>query len=591
MRMHKAPGAQSPQKQSNSRVDVQQRLNVSSYALRVLEAIDTPVSLSIAMLLKHGEHRQLVTKTVDPRDYMVPSSFQKDYQAVKLLSKGVGLETNIDTKNVALVKFLECEDQCRRVNSNFRLEGFGFSSRAMRIFSNMQRKISSILGELPALEALDFHFGPGASYGTRGDTSVYKKVTSALECTPAMVGTLGDFLSEFPGWIAEGSHDVKIVEGSQLIVVPKNAKTDRPICIEPLLNGLMQSGYGTYIRSRLKRWGIDLKDQGVNQSLAGKAFSEALSTVDFSSASDTISYNLVLNALPYEWFDALDNCRSPQYEIEGAWYNFHKFSSMGNSYTFELESLLFFSLALCVCEELNIDVKVGTNLSVYGDDVIIPRDAFDLFSEISEVLGFSVNLSKSFKLGSFFESCGHDYFNGTYVRPIILSRQPNKLTTAFYYANTVKRIYQLGRNSNQPFTGLHGFGATSQLLNQNAFIGVHNWVVGCIAPYHRCVGPEGYGDGHLIGQLPKVAVRPKSGCETWDGWWFFSYTDRAKRVDLVDSPLGYALYFCRTQPTRESWVLDTPEPLDNGTGYSIRGITTTHRQKLLCHFEWPEVSW
>lgn len=581
---------------------VQPRLSVVSYAKRVFESIDTPVSLSLALLLKYGEHQQLVRKSIESRDYNCPLAFFLDYQAVKLLSKGVGLKTDIDTKRVALVKFLSCEDNCRKTNSRFRSPSSGFNNQTSRVFSNMQRKISWILGDLPNYERLDFHFGPGASYGVRGDTSVYNKVSSPLECTPAMVDILPAFLEEFPAWIGQGLKDINLVSGSQLIVVPKNAKTDRPICIEPLLNGFAQGGYGSYIRSRLSRWGIDLRNQGVNQRLASKAFSDRLATVDFSSASDTISYNLVLDLLPIDWFEALDVLRCPSYEIEGNWYDFHKFTSMGNAYTFELETLIFFALAISVCEELDIPYSVGENLSVYGDDVIIPQDAFHLFSEVSSSLGFTVNEEKSFSEGSFFESCGHDYFAGILVRPFILSKEPNKLDIAFYYANTIKRIHnrikEISRaKSSFDFSTVFrrqfdGYDSTT--FCTNAFISSYTWVVGCISPFHRIIGPDGYGDGHLISKNPKRDPRSfVSGSDTWDGWWFETYTAKAVRVDLIDCPLGYALYFNRVQPMKfkPHWVLDTPEPLDNGLGYSVRGNTRLVRQKVFCHFVWQDMTW
>lgn len=581
------------------------RLTALSFAHQYWEVLDTPLSLSCSLLSKYGEYKQLVEKVVDPNQYQCPVKFFKDYQSVKLLSRYPNLETGIDTDLVAKRKFVEAEVLCRDTNIRFRNgSNDHLSDRVKSVFCRAQRKIATILGDVPDLSVMDFSFGPGAAYGVRGDTSVYKKVTSTLECTYAFADTLRDFLEEFPGWIPAGIRDVCLIPGSQLTIVPKNAKTGRPICIEPLLNGLYQKGVGSWIRNRLKRFGVNLDDQSVNQGLAGRAFKEDLATVDFSSASDTISYMLVMDILPIDWFEFLDVARCPRYQAEGNWYNFHKFTSMGNAYTFELESLIFYALATAACEELGVQYQTGENLSVYGDDVIIPRAVFGLFSEAAEACGFRINREKSFDQGLFFESCGHDFFSGIFVRPLLLSKELNTLPSAFYAANSVKRMYQLVKS----------IYARSRLvldpLLVRRFRDFHAWIVACIPPHFRIVGPEGYGDGHLIDSASQGHRRHPS----WDGWWFHTYVERAVRVKLDESPSAYVSYFTRLQMA-ESHVkvlydknrrqgrfeigehlflkdfVRVPEPTDNGSGYSVRGRNVLTRVKVFCHFVWQDLSW
>jgi hypothetical protein len=496
------------------------------------------------------------------------------------MAKFPGLKTGIDTKMQAYKKFVECEVTCRETNERFRNYEGNFSSRVSSVLSRASRKISHILGDVPAFCDLDFAFGPGAAYGVRGDTSVYKKVTSNLECTYAMSDILPEFLAEFPGWIPD-LVDVSLVSGSQLTVVPKNAKTDRPICIEPLLNGMYQKGFGSYIRSRLKRFGINLDDQGVNQRLAGLAISQGLSTVDFSSASDTIAHGLVLHLLPVDWFKALEVARCPRYEVEGTWYNFHKFTSMGNGYTFELETLIFYALAVAVCEEMEISVKTGVNLSVYGDDVIIPRDAYDYFSEVAEACGFTINQTKSYRDGLFFESCGHDFFLGEFVRPLQLTAELSKLTRSFYAANTIKRIaailvrLPLGRRMDNRY-------------REHDLRRAYDWTVGCIPTHLREYGPEGYGDGHLIGGQPSSSLRHPS----WDGWWFWTYVDLPRRIRFDDWPIAYALYSVKnTNPRLKINPLELADSIQTSRGYPLRGVSTLRRQKVFCHFQWLDLMW
>lgn len=92
----------------------------------------------------------------------------------------------------------------------------------------------------------------------------------------------------------------------------KNAKTDRPICIEPHLNMVLQKMYGGVISKRLQRFGIDTRTQhSVNVKLAKSCSIDGqMATIDLSSASDTISSELVRNLLPDDWFNTLNNIRS-----------------------------------------------------------------------------------------------------------------------------------------------------------------------------------------------------------------------------------------------------------------------------------------
>lgn len=545
-------------------------------ALRVLEALGSPRCLAIHMALQSGDHRAVIALSdVDPSKYLDPYDFFLDYAGSKFLSKYPYLDVPASERELAAKKkFIECEARCRETNQRIRDRASWLKPRDERILSNASRKIAHILGPLPNLSALDFRFGPGASYGVRRDTSAFKKLES-FECTFAFADHASVFLQEFPGWFCRETEsdlvELTLHPGSQLTFVPKNAKTDRPICIEPNLNGLYQKGFGNYIRGRLKRYGIDIKDQSVNCRLAQKAYTDGLSTVDFSSASDLIAYNLVLDLLPYDWFHALDIARCPRYEIEGNWYNFHKFTSMGNAYTFELETLIFFSIACAVCEELGATYTVGENLTVYGDDVILPREAFDLFTEVSEVCGFLVNRSKSYHSGLFFESCGEDYFMGVPVRPTFLKENPyGRFQHAYFAINSIWRTAQC----------LYDIDAVRSDDVRRRLGGVHSWAIDCIPQELRFLGPVGESDNWICAPWDEAATSSStrlSVCpEGYDRWRFRGIRDRAVRVSISDCCTPWALYCA--QDCTGSWAFgkEPGEPLDNGSSYGIRGRVIEH---------------
>lgn len=445
----------------------------------IYEAIDTPVSLGCSLRLKYGELVDLVGVKIDPRNYTSPHRFFLDYQAASLLSKSEFLKTGIDTKLVALRKFEECESHCAKVNERF-FNGANFPPAVHSVLWTARSYIASVLGRCPGLEELNCSFGPGASFSVRGLTSPFQKLRCGLEATPALARQADSLREFYPGWTDLATTQISVVYGSELTFVPKNAKTDRPICIEPCLNGFVQKGIGTWMKHRLYQAGCDLYQQEKNQSLASKAHSLGLSTVDLSSASDCISLGLVHYLLPSDWLDLLDMVRSPYYlNVDGNWTEFSKFSSMGNAYTFELESLIFLALARSALSHSVKDPDFSL-VSVYGDDIIIPTSAFGLFSEALEVCGFLLNPDKTFSNGVFFESCGKDFFFGQNVRPFFLREEIRDDVLGIMHAcNSISSIAMK----------FLPFGRDVMFRRPYRYLET--------AIYKPLYGPYGYGDGHI----------------------------------------------------------------------------------------------
>lgn len=531
-------------------------VNALAIASQILWALDTPRSMAADAKL-HSDHLSYVNSDVNPEDYQDAYLYFLDKQSYSLLSKFPGLDTKVDRKKVALEKFRQAEDQCLETNERFRRYWAGdINPPVDPLLFRVRQKISDILGDVPSIEDLDFRFGPGATFGVRRETAAYNKLTSKLECTYAFQPVLQQFLEEFPGWIEPGSiAEVRLVPGSELTFVPKNAKTDRPICIEPTLNGLFQKGIGSHIRERLRRHGIDLRDQGINQNLAQKAYSDHLATVDFSSASDTISYNVVMDLLPIDWFEFLDLARCPRYQFDGKWENFHKFTSMGNAYTFELESLIFYACAFACVEEVEKPIT-QVNLGVYGDDVIIPARCFERFQALTKFLGFSINTEKSFSQGQFYESCGQDFFAGILVRPFQLKKDVNNVLDFNYVYNQVKRLAYKIRN------------LFADTRRANRLLRVCAWLLRCgPGDSYYLWGPEGYGDGHLIGPV-NGAYRC---ADQIDGFIFRTYVEVPILVSKIDWPSCYPLYHAIS--CSNGWW-DPIQPGSPSKGYSVRGRTT-----------------
>jgi hypothetical protein len=98
---------------------------------------------------------------------------------------------------------------------------------------------------------------------------------------------------------------------------------------------------------------------------------------------------------------------------------------MGNAFTFPLQTIFFLSLVYGAYKILGIKAEFPYgqslgNLAVFGDDIIVVREAYDLVVRLLGLCGFSVNVDKSFNQGLFRESCGRDYYSGYNVRGVYL---------------------------------------------------------------------------------------------------------------------------------------------------------------------------
>jgi hypothetical protein len=242
-------------------------------------------------------------------------------------------------------------------------------------------------------------------------------------------------VEELPGWVGACDLVLKPVRGNVFFTVPKNADIDRCACKEPDINMFVQKGIGTHIRRSLRNHGIDLNDQSINRRLAHEgSVTKDLVTLDLSSASDSVSSELVFQFLPITWYTLLDAVRSQVTVIDGIEHRNHMFSSMGNGFTFELESLLFYALSRATA------FFTGTRgmISVYGDDIICPsgmsRDLVDVLS----YFGFSVNLEKSCLEGEFRESCGGHYHNGLDITPFYIREPVDSLIGLIHVANQLR---------------------------------------------------------------------------------------------------------------------------------------------------------
>ncbi len=493
-----------------------------------------PLCQELNNLVQKGAFREVVDLKIDV--HALDESRLNDYlyarQIKGLVEKQAFLDLGYDREKEAVAKFRMAEEECRRTNTRLWNERPNWDVGG--VLYTAQRIIAQVLGPVPCYADLQFLFGPGASTNVVGRVASFRsKLGAPMQCSQSLVSGLGDFLAEFPQWcetvavrhgVVSDDNSLKCwtvpveVRPARLGFVPKTSKTDRSICVEPSLNALGQKGIGSFMKKRLDLFGVDLRDQKRNQDYALRGSIRGdYATVDLSSASDTVSYALVMSLLPSEWFELLDRFRSEHVEFEGEVIELEKFSSMGNAYTFELESLIFYALALAVCDSLDlvgmpvfVNGRLGRGfpITVYGDDIIVPVGAFRLLEEVLTWCGFALNSEKSYCYGPFRESCGADWFLGFDVRPWYLKDEISERSLFIAHNFFLRK-------------GERSLAKICYSYTEKKF---------------RLWGPDGYGDGHLLGTYTLKTTHRREG---WEGGYFRSWkgvsnhNEKAYQTDVL----------------------------------------------------------
>lgn len=347
--------------------------------------------------------------------------------------------TRPDADDKALAKFLSSNDRCGTwsLQMNSLLDEFlvsEFRNSLSRFFFTGAN--SHISDDLVSLITESDLVGPGVAIGASGTDFYTKLFSGSLTCTsPALYTAYRTYLLSQPeSWLAAEIQrsasfgDFRVVEGSRLSFVPKTNDVSRSICIEPVLNMLVQKGLGNSLERRLRQYfGIDLAcQQEKNRELARiGSVEDSYVTIDLASASDTISLAMLEEFLPRHVLSLLKLLRSPvtTVSLTGEQLRLNMVSTMGNGFTFPLQTMLF----ACVVEacsrvaEMPLVFPRGKHLGSFGingDDIVCSKELHGMVVRLLSLLGFEVNRSKSFHEGPFRESCGGDFFRGHNVRGV-----------------------------------------------------------------------------------------------------------------------------------------------------------------------------
>lgn len=391
---------------------------------------------------------------VEPKAYSRFDDYLRDCQAVSLIKKlNLADAASADARyQKALTKFLSSEEACAQTNAFItRLINGPYEcdkEHALYLFlQKWRRNMSRVLGPLP--KRLGFEFSSGSTLSDKGqETTLPDKLSSEptcyADCLDIHRHTIDGMHTATNRW------NPNIVKYNKFFTVDKNAEEDRGCAVEASEAIRLQLAIGKELRKRYHRFfGIVLEEaQELHRRLVCDASWKSsdlireLATIDLSSASDTIARELVRALLPSDWWLLLNSCRAHFTKVGDRIYHSAKFSSMGNGFTFELETLIFRTLLMTLeCEEAY----------AYGDDLIVPEKDFRTVCNALKVWGFTPNLKKTFGEGPFRESCGGDFFDGYEVRPYFLKETPEAPHQWMAIHNGLKAVKHLDMRAAQRF--------------------------------------------------------------------------------------------------------------------------------------------
>lgn len=260
-------------------------------------------------------------------------------------------------------------------------------------------------------------------------------------------------MEDYRDYLRKGGHKCSSIAVS----VPKNYKKNRMIAKEDPYATWCMKAFVDLLYSIFKQFSpyrncIDLEDQSRAQKLCiASSMTDNLfdvCTIDLTSASDSISLCLLLSVLPNEvgkWVSAL---RSEKFYITIAGkvkqYTTHMACTSGQRQTFILESFFFLAVSIVGHDRANCFMELPKQcrktlgkkaivyhrhteaINVYGDDIEVPRFAFDSVISLLERLDLIPNREKSFDQ-NYLESCGAEAYWGIDMTTRYFPRKP--LTT------------------------------------------------------------------------------------------------------------------------------------------------------------------
>jgi len=362
--------------------------------------------------------------------------------------------------------------------------------------------------------------GPGAAQKADSTTFLSKVFESPMSYTdPALIRYYRAALIETGSWAdAEMLRFQKFgfvkVEGGKTFFAPKNAEISRTCSTEANLNMLVQKAIGAFLETRLGWYfGISLKTQpDKNRELARLgSLNGTLGTIDLVSASDCMGLDMLQQAIEPSFLKTMLWLARSEVSVlpDGSTVKLKMISTMGNGFTFPLQTIIFASAVMAAYDLLGVkpvDMSQRPQWGVFGDDIIVHSRAYNFVCRMLSKLGFQVNVGKSFNTGPFRESCGHDYYLGLNIRGVYVKS-----------LETHQQVYSLINRLNR-WSTLHG-----HMLPRTIGL-LHSWVRDIRIP------PSEADDAGI--HVPFSATMPKLDAKYW--FQYRCYQRKVRKSDFME---------------------------------------------------------
>lgn len=266
-----------------------------------------------------------------------------------------------------------------------------------------------------------------------------------------------DVIPNYESWLkARRRHQQRRLRPAELLFVPKTVTSMRSICREPAVMMYFQQALRYELEESISSGFlssfIDIRNQSENQTACAiGSVSGLLDTIDLSSASDSVSLDLVKHIFPRHLLIRMLATRSSRViirtENEERTIEVKKFAPMGSAVCFPTQCIIYTAVGIrsmlrwklghdwskairslkdlkaffhnSVFQKPCYDTRKLQPLRVYGDDILCDSNVTQDIIHSLHLLGFQVNEDKSFRDSmAVRESCGLYAWCGEDISPL-----------------------------------------------------------------------------------------------------------------------------------------------------------------------------
>lgn len=274
--------------------------------------------------------------------------------------------------------------------------------------ASVARVCKAILGKAPSMQTVEKEASFSNGVTAEGCKTLEQKVIA--------LGKVKPYLYSLSYPLSNCSEQP--LDFVKVVAVPKSYKAWRIIAEVPayqqyLMQGIRKLAVRAADRSKYGRYLVQ-DDQSINQDWAQLgSINQSYATLDLSAASDSIGQALAEKILPADWMVLLDGVNPPNINTNGKIVKRHIFQTSGNGTTFIFESIVFLAIAVAATEYYQLYTgESALHPRTFGDDLIVDTKVYETVVDFLSLLGFKVNLDKSFASGFYRESCGSEWYCG-----------------------------------------------------------------------------------------------------------------------------------------------------------------------------------